>query len=88
MEVVGDWRGWDAVHMPHWMQTSTTRWLRVIVCLVLTIEVHAELSCNSGQTVGKDGPILFSTSVYLRAPWLKHKKLNTIGGPGAEDKVA
>ena len=23
------WRGWGAVHMPRWMQTSTTRWLRV-----------------------------------------------------------
>ena len=25
------WRGWVVVHMPHWIQTSTTRWL--CVCL-------------------------------------------------------
>ena len=23
------WRGWRVVHMPRWMQTSTTRWLQV-----------------------------------------------------------
>ena len=42
-----NWSGWGAVDMLHLMQTSTTRWLRVSVCLVLTIDVYGK--CHLGE---------------------------------------
>ena len=34
------WRGWGAVHMSSWMQTSTTKWLRGCVQVVLIREME------------------------------------------------
>ena len=72
------WRGWGAVHMTHWMQTSTTRWLRGClssfnnwgVCYCLMLVNKPELSTIVSPLAGRQWPIFRyrGTSFSLHRP--------------------